>query len=284
MNSPTVKTVLLTVVAMFAFAANSVLCRQALAHTSIDPATFTLVRLVSGAIVLSLLAFAQGRRSVAGSWPAAIALLSYAAGFSFAYVSLPAATGALLLFGAVQATMISRGVMEGERLSPLQWGGLASALIGLTILLAPGVQAPDPLGALLMVAAGVAWGVYSLLGRGNADPLGTTAGNFVRATVIAVPLLAIMAHRSDAQGLLLAVLSGTLASGVGYAVWYAALPGLTATRAASVQLSVPIITALGGIALLSEPLSIRLLVASATVLGGIAMVVSGRAKSKLSSK
>lgn len=269
-------TVALTAFAMFAFAANSILCRLALAHTTIDPATFTLVRLVSGAVVLSLLAFSQGRRAVAGSWPAAMALLVYAAGFSFAYVSLPAATGALLLFGAVQATMIISGLVSGERLTVLQWSGLSLAVIGLTMLLAPGVTAPEPTGAMLMATAGIAWGIYSLLGRGGADPLATTAGNFGRAAALAIPLLVLMASRWDKAGLFLAAVSGAVASGIGYAVWYAALPGLTATRAASVQLSVPVITALSGVLLLSEPVSTRLLLTSMAVLSGIALVVWAR--------
>lgn len=272
----------MTAVAMVAFATNSVLCRLALAHTAIDPASFTLVRIASGAAMLWLLARLTRRgHGIAGSWRGASALLAYAVCFSFAYVSLAAGTGALLLFGAVQATMVVKGLLAGERLSAVQWAGLALALLGLVALVAPGVTAPEPVGAALMVAAGVAWGAYSLLGRSSAEaPLVATAGNFLRAAPLAVlpaAALALAGRASwDGAGLIYAVLSGALASGVGYALWYSALPGLTAARAASVQLSVPVITALGGVALLGETVSLRLALSSAAVLGGIALVVAGR--------
>jgi drug/metabolite transporter (DMT)-like permease len=270
---------LLTAVAMVAFATNSVLCRLALAQTAIDPAIFTVVRIVSGALTLWILCLSVGRgHRIGGSWRGALALLAYAACFSFAYVSLDAGTGALLLFAAVQATMILWGLWRGERLAAIQWSGLAAALAGLVVLLAPGITAPEPAGATLMVAAGIAWGIYSLLGRGSSDPLGATAGNFLRATPPAV-LLALATLGSagwDAAGLVYAVLSGALSSGLGYAVWYTALPGLTATRAASVQLSVPVIAALGGALLLAEPVTLRLALASAAVLGGIALVLRRR--------
>lgn len=275
------RTIVLTAVAMVAFAANSVFCRLALAHTAMDPAAFTLVRIGSGAMVLCTLALLSGRgHRIAGSWPAALALFVYAACFSFAYVSLAAATGALLLFGAVQATMIVRGLLAGERLNRAQWGGFTAALAGLLVLLLPGASAPAPVGAVLMVMAGIAWGAYSLLGRRFADPLGATAGNFLRALPMALVPAAVMALAGgaswDATGVIHAVLSGGLASGIGYALWYAALPGLNAARAASVQLSVPVITALGAVLLLGEPLSPRLVLASVAVLGGIALVVRGR--------
>lgn len=277
---------LLTLLAMLAFAANSILCRLALTQTAIDPAGFTLVRIASGAASLWLIARATGHaKSGAGSWRGAAALLAYAAAFSFAYLTMTAGTGALLLFGAVQATMILVGLYRGERLVPLQWGGLVLALGGLALLLAPGLSAPDPLGALLMVAAGAAWGVYSLLGRASRDPIATTAGNFLRAVPMAaaLALLAALAGpftggglRWDAGGLLYAVLSGALASGVGYAIWYAALPALTAARAASVQLSVPVITALAAVLALGERITPTLAVSSVAVLGGIALVIVGK--------
>lgn len=275
------RTIVLTAVAMVAFAANSVFCRLALAHTAMDPAAFTLVRIGSGAMVLCALALLSGRgHRIAGSWPAALALFIYAACFSFAYVSLAAATGALLLFGAVQATMIVRGLLTGERLTMVQWSGFAAALGGLVVLLLPGATAPVPVGAALMVMAGIAWGAYSLLGRRFADPLGATAGNFLRALPMALVPAVVMALAGgaswDATGVIHAVLSGGLASGIGYALWYAALPGLNAARAASVQLSVPVITASGAVLLLGEPLSLRLVLASVAVLGGIALVVRGR--------
>ncbi|SMF92254.1 Threonine/homoserine efflux transporter RhtA [Azospirillum oryzae] len=279
---------LLTLLAMLAFAANSILCRLALTQTAIDPAGFTLVRIASGAASLWLIARATGHaKAGAGSWRGAAALLAYAAAFSFAYLTMTAGTGALLLFGAVQATMILVGLYRGERLVPLQWGGLALALGGLALLLAPGLSAPDPLGAVLMVAAGAAWGVYSLLGRSSRDPIATTAGNFLRAAPMAAAL-ALMAAlvgplfgggvRWDSGGLVYAVLSGALASGVGYSIWYAALPALTAARAASVQLSVPVITALAAVLALGERITPVLALSSAAVLGGIALVIVGRAR------
>ncbi|WP_109047903.1 DMT family transporter [Azospirillum sp. TSA6c] len=279
---------LLTVLAMLAFAANSILCRLALTQTVIDPAGFTLVRIASGAASLWLIARATGHaKAGAGSWRGAAALLAYAAAFSFAYLTMTAGTGALLLFGAVQATMILVGLYRGERLVPLQWGGLALALGGLALLLAPGLSAPDPLGALLMVVAGAAWGIYSLLGRASCDPIATTAGNFLRAAPMAavLALLAALAGplsggglRWDQGGLVYAVLSGALASGVGYSIWYAALPALTAARAASVQLSVPVITALVAVLALGERITPVLAVSSVAVLGGIALVILGKSR------
>ena len=279
---------LLTVLAMLAFAANSILCRLALTQSAIDPAGFTLVRIASGAASLWLIARATGHaKAGAGSWRGAAALLAYAAAFSFAYLTMTAGTGALLLFGAVQATMILVGLHRGERLVPLQWSGLALALGGLALLLAPGLSAPDPLGALLMVVAGAAWGIYSLLGRASRDPIATTAGNFLRAAPMAavLALLAALAGplpggglRWDQGGLLYAVLSGALASGVGYSIWYAALPALTAARAASVQLSVPVITALVAVLALGERITPVLAVASVAVLGGIALVIVGKGR------
>ncbi|PGH58312.1 EamA family transporter [Azospirillum palustre] len=279
---------LLTLLAMLAFAANSILCRLALTQTAIDPAGFTLVRIASGAASLWLIARATGHaKAGAGSWRGAAALLAYAAAFSFAYLTMTAGTGALLLFGAVQATMILVGLYRGERLVPLQWGGLALALGGLALLLAPGLSAPDPLGALLMVGAGAAWGVYSLLGRASRYPIATTAGNFLRAAPMAA-VLALPAAlagplsggglRWDQGGLVYAVLSGALASGVGYSIWYAALPALTAARAASVQLSVPVITALVAVLALGERITPVLAVSSVAVLGGIALVILAKSR------
>jgi drug/metabolite transporter (DMT)-like permease len=275
------RTIALTAIAMLAFAANSILCRLALASSGADPAGFTLVRIVSGAAMMGAISAAvRGGRPTGGSWRAAFALFAYAAAFSFAYVSLPAGVGALLLFGAVQATMIVTRIIRGEHLTPGQWLGLALAMAGLAALIAPGVAAPPWVGAVLMLTAGVAWGAYSLLGRSNADPLGATAGNFLRAVPMALVLglLAIRAAHPLA-GLTYAVLSGAAASGIGYAIWYAALPGLSAAEGASVQLSVPVITALAGAALLAERITLRLGVASLAVLGGIALVIASRKSS-----
>lgn len=270
-------TVALTCAAMLAFAGNSLLCRLALLHTSIDPASFTTVRIASGALVLSLLVWAREKRAtVAGSWLSAFALFAYAAAFSFAYVSLTAGTGALLLFGAVQTTMVGYGLYAGERFSRIQLFGVALACGGLVYLLLPGLSAPPFAGAALMIAAGVAWGVYSLRGRGAGDPTQVTAGNFVRAVPFVLALSAITLTRSsaDAAGITYAVASGALTSGIGYAIWYTALRDLKATSAAMVQLSVPVIAALGGVAVLGEHLTLRLVVASIAVIGGIAIVVA----------
>ena len=270
------RTIALTVLAMIAFAGNSLLCRAALKHTSIDAASFTTIRLVSGAAMLWLLV--KMRRTTPGgkgNWLSALALFVYAAGFSFAYVSLPAATGALLLFGAVQATMIGHGIWAGERLRRLQLVGLMLAFGGIVGLLLPGLSAPPLYGSILMLGAGVAWGVYSLRGKGAGDPASVTAGNFLRAAPISVILSVLMLNGAswDIAGFWYAVSSGALASGIGYAIWYTVLPALKATSAATVQLSVPVIAALGGIMLLGEPISLRLVLASLAILGGIALVI-----------
>lgn len=273
------RTFSLTLFALAAFAGNSLLCRAALRDTGIDAASFTAVRIVAGAAALWVIVrLRHGTFDGGGSWASAGALFVYAAGFSFAYLSLTAATGALLLFGAVQVTMIGIGLMRGERLHPGQWIGVALAATGLLGLLLPGLSAPPLTGALLMIVAGVAWGVYSLRGRAGGDPTVVTAGNFLRACLPAAALaVALLPWATiDAPGVALALLSGALTSGIGYAIWYAALPGLSPTRAASVQLSVPVLTALAGVLLLAEPLSLRLLVASAAVLGGIALVIAVR--------
>lgn len=275
-RSPRTRVMAFTLLAMLAFAGNSLLCRAALKDTRIDPATFTGVRIITGALLLWLIVRVRGGAArAAGNWPSALALFAYAAGFSFAYVSLPAGTGALLLFGAVQASMIGYGIWAGERLKILQAIGLALALAGLAGLLLPGVSAPPLAGALLMLAAGVAWGIYSLRGRHGGEPVRTTAENFLRAVPFAVTLsLATLPWASlDVRGILYAIASGALASGIGYAIWYTALKGLRATQAASVQLSVPIIAAIGGVILLGEHLTLRLLIASIAILGGIALVI-----------
>jgi drug/metabolite transporter (DMT)-like permease len=276
-GAPTSQTLALTAVAMLAFAGNSLLCRLALQHSGIDPASFTSVRLTSGALVLWALVRWRGQRP-AGDWGSAAALFVYAAAFSYAYLSLSAGTGALLLFGAVQATMLGWGLWHGQRLGRGQTAGLVLAMGGLVALLLPGVTAPPADGALLMTAAGVAWGVYSLRGRGTGDPTAVTAGNFVRASALAVPLAlaALPWARADVAGLLWALCSGAVTSGLGYAIWYTALKGLHPTSSASVQLSVPVLTALGGVALLSEPLTLRLALCSLAILGGIAWVIAGQ--------
>lgn len=269
----------LTSLAMIAFAGNSLICRAALNHTRIDAASFTTVRLISGALMLGLIvSMRRGTPAGSGNWLSAFALFAYAAGFSFAYVSLPAATGALLLFGAVQVTMIGYGVWTGERLLKRQLVGLMLALAGVVVLLLPGLATPPLSGSVLMLGAGIAWGVYSLRGKGAGDPISVTAGNFLRAAPIAAALSLLMLNdtSADTAGFWYAVSSGALASGIGYAIWYTALPALKATHAATVQLSVPVIAALGGIIFLGEPITPRLLLASAAILGGIALVIQKR--------
>lgn len=273
------KVFILTALAMIAFAGNSLLCRLALKQRTIDAASFTLVRIVSGAICLFIIVqLRKGPSRKAGSWVSALALFSYAAMFSFAYFRLTAGTGALLLFGAVQATMITWALRKGERLRSLQIVGLALALSGLVTLVLPGLSAPPLDAACLMLGAGIAWGVYSLRGQGGGDPLHATGGNFLRA----VPMVALLGAvtwsslKFDGAGLACAIASGALASGVGYAIWYTALPSLKASGAASVQLSVPVLAALGGIVFLGEPMTPRLAFASIAVLGGITLVIVER--------
>lgn len=272
-----IRTITLTSLAMIAFAGNSLLCRAALQHTTIDAASFTTIRLISGALMLWLVVLLRRGKYTGGggSWLSAFALFAYAAGFSFAYVSLSVATGALLLFGAVQATMIGYGIWAGERLLKLQIVGLVLALVGLTALLLPGLSAPPLYGSVLMLGAGIAWGIYSLRGKGSGDPTTVTAGNFLSTVPIAVALSIITLNGSslDTAGFWYAVSSGALASGIGYAIWYTALPALKATNAATVQLSVPVIAALGGVVILGEPISLRLVLASVAILGGIALVI-----------
>jgi drug/metabolite transporter (DMT)-like permease len=267
--------------ALLAFAGNSLLCRLALRGGGIDAASFTALRLASGAAALWLLLALRRRPAAAtpgprGDWPSALALFAYAAAFSFAYLGLSAATGALLLFGAVQLTMLGRGFALGERLRAGQWLGLGLALAGLLVLLLPGLAAPPWPRAALMLAAGVAWGVYSLRGRGAGDPLAVTSGNFLRTVPMALALAAGAALAGpglavDVRGALAALASGALASGLGYALWYAALPSLRASSAGILQLSVPVLAALGGIVLLGEPVGWRFALAAALTLGGVAL-------------
>lgn len=266
---------LATLVAMLAFAANSLLCRLALRDTQIDPASFTAIRLLSGALMLWLLLRPWRRPVIGGSWRSALALFAYAAAFSFAYRWLPAGTGALILFGAVQLTMLGAAWRSGERIGTPRAIGILLAFAGLVGLSLPGIDAPPAAGAALMTIAGIAWGFYSLFGRGVADPLAATAGNFLRSIPLAIVLgLATLSMaRWDARGALLAIASGAFASGLGYAIWYVALRGLSRTQAASVQLSVPVIAAIGGIAFLGETASERLVLAGAATLGGIALAL-----------
>jgi drug/metabolite transporter (DMT)-like permease len=273
---PSVRIIGLTTVAMIAFAGNSLLARAALTHTRIDAASFTTIRLFSGAVMLWLVVrIRAGTRTGGGNWVSALALFSYAAGFSFAYVSMPAATGALVLFSAVQVTMIGHGFWMGERLRRMQLVGLLFASGGLVGLLLPGLSAPPLFGSILMLGAGVAWGTYSLRGKGAGDPTEVTAGNFLRALPLAAALSLLMLRGTslDNAGFWYAVSAGALASGIGYAIWYTAVPKLNATIAATVQLNVPVIAALGSVVFLGEPITLRLVLASIAILGGIALVI-----------
>jgi drug/metabolite transporter (DMT)-like permease len=274
------KLVVLTALTMVAFAANSWFCRLALSRTPVDPATFTFVRIASGAIVLAWIASrAAPRGGDRGNWLSAAALFAYAAAFSFAYRSLTAGTGALILFGAVQATMIAWDLRTGGKLRAMQLAGLGLALAGLVGLVLPGLAAPPLVGSVLMAVSGIAWGVYSLRGRGASDPIRVTAGNFMRAVPFAIVLgVAAMASATvDTIGLAYAVASGAITSGLGYAIWYSVLPSLKPTTAATVQLSVPVIAAIGGVAFMGETLTLRLVMASAAILGGIALVIRASA-------
>lgn len=277
---PGPKAIALTAAAMTAFAANSILCRLALSHGSIDPASFTLVRIGAGVATLWLiLAIRRKADRIAGTWRGAVTLFAYAAAFSWAYITLSASTGALLLFGAVQATMVATGLVRGETLTTWQWIGFVLALGGLAALLVPGASAPPVVGSLLMLAAGVAWGAYSLLGRGAADPLADTAGNFLRAlpmAALAFAVASMIGTHQGPDGLFYAALSGAIASGLGYTIWYAALPSLSPLQGASVQLSVPVLTALAGTVTLAEGVSVRLALTSVAILGGIALVIASR--------
>lgn len=275
------RVILLTLLAMIAFAANSVLCRMALGQNLIDAASFTAIRIIAGVITLLLLLATRGHKTkLAPNWGATAALFCYMIFFSFAYLSLTAGTGALLLFGAVQLTMLSFAVFSGERFSFLSCLGLCLAFAGLVYLVAPGVTSPDPFGAFLMAAAGIAWGVYSLIGKNAKSPLLITTANFlycIPLTIGASVLFIADAHLS-LTGVLLAIASGALASGLGYAIWYAALPKLATGHAATVQLSVPVIAAVGGVLLISEPITLRLLIATSLTIGGIWLVLTQRAR------
>jgi drug/metabolite transporter (DMT)-like permease len=276
-----VKTLLYTIFALVAFAMNSVLCRLALGAAAIDAASFSTIRLLSGACTLLLITvlFKGNVSSLGrGNWISPALLFLYAIAFSLAYINLSAGTGALILFGSVQATMLIAALRSGERPHPLEWVGLFLALIGLVYLVLPGLAAPQPVSSALMAMAGISWGFYSLRGRGTRDPLIDTTNNFVRALpfVFVVNLIMLRDVHISTKGFLFAVLSGAVASGVGYVVWYAALRELTATRAATVQLLVPVLAALGGVMLLSEEISMRLLLAAMMILGGVGLSLAGR--------
>jgi drug/metabolite transporter (DMT)-like permease len=275
-------TVSLTTAALVAFAANSVLCRLALGEDAIDPYAFTGIRLGSGALILSILAASRrpgrGRTSLRTGWISAIWLVLYAVPFSVAYTRLDAGTGALLLFGAVQLTMLGRELVLGRSPRRYEWVGLIGALAGVVYLVSPGLRAPDPVAAGLMVGAGVGWGSYTIAGKGVVNPVASTAANFRRAALFVVPVAAVArpVWAVSVPGAVLAVASGALASGLGYAVWYTALRHISVTRAALVQLAVPPLAAAGGVAFIGETITFRLFAASAVILGSIGVGILAR--------
>jgi drug/metabolite transporter (DMT)-like permease len=282
-----VRTAIFTALALVAFAGNSLLCRMALGPAAIDAASFSTIRIIAGALCLWLITLATRRGSVwtQGSWVSAAILFVYAIPFSYAYGLLTAGTGALILFGTVQVTMIGGALVEGERPRARQWVGLLVAIVGLIYLLLPGIAAPSPSGAALMAVAGVGWALYSIQGRGAADPVAQNGGNFLRTLpmLIVVSALAMKLQHIEARGAVLAAVSGAVTTGLGYAVWYSALRGLTATRAALVQLLVPVITVTGGVLLLREPISSRVVLSAVIVIGGIALALSASERTEIAS-
>ncbi|MEO0543625.1 MAG: DMT family transporter [Pseudomonadota bacterium] len=270
---------------MTAFAANSLLARLALADGAIDAGSYTLLRLISGAFVLFVLVSIPrktGLRQILrqGHWLSALSLFIYAAGFSYAYLALDTGMGALILFAMVQTTMVGWAIFKGDRPMALEWIGLITAFGAFFWLVSPGIQAPDPLGTALMAAAGVAWGVYSLRGRASTDPLATTAGNFALSVPAALLLLvfSIAEISTSGTGVLLAIMSGGLTSGLGYALWYRVLPHISSTQGAIVQLTVPVIAAAAGVVFISEPLTWKFMIASVLILGGVALAIVGKSR------
>lgn len=277
------RTILLTTIAMVAFAANSVLARLAFATAHAEPLSYTGIRLAAGAITLAILLLARRQSSrPAGSWAGAAALFGYAILFSIAYILLGAGTGALILFASVQFGILGWAIFRGDRPKALEWVGLILAFGGLVYLVSPGLVAPHPIGTALMIGAGLCWAAYTLIGRGSTTPLADTAGNFIRTLPVAIVLLAagLALQIPSPLAALYAILSGALASGVGYAVWYAVLPALTRTRAAIVQLTVPAIAAIGGILFIGEAPGLRLTLAGIAIIGGVALALTAAGRRK----
>lgn len=268
---------LITTLVMIAFAANSVLGRLGLIGTDIGAGSFALIRVISGAAVLLLICTLQSKR-VTGTWAGGIALLAYAAFFSYAYIALSAGMGAIILFALVQLTMLGWGLFQGERLSTLQWAGFVVAIAALVWLVSPSIEAPPLLATAAMAIAGMGWGAYSLLGRGVSDPTAATAGNFLRASALGLPILALAISFAPeplppTYGILIAVVSGAVTSGLGYVIWYSVVKQLSASRAGIAQLSVPAIAAIGGVLFLSEPITLRFALSTLAILGGVGLAV-----------
>ena len=270
----------MTAIALIAFASNSVLCRMALLDGSIDPASFTAIRVISGAVTLVILMALRGGRPMQTwpNWAAGVSLFVYMVFFSFAYIALGAGTGALVLFGFVQLTMISVAIALRDPFPPMAWLGFVMSIIGVAFLVRPGSEAPDLFSSFQMALAGMAWGAYSLIGKRSKNPLHDTAGNFIFCIPPVVFLVIIFwpEQNLNPAGLALAVTSGALASGCGYAVWYWCLPLLKTIQAAVLQLCVPVIAAVGGVIVLGEELTQRLGISSLLILGGIAIVMRSR--------
>lgn len=272
------KTILFTLLALIAFAANSVICRAALKDKLIDPGAFTVIRLVSGATVLLLLVYFRHYKKNAkrskGSWISAFMLFMYATAFSFAYVSIDTATGALIAFGAVQITMIAYALLKGYKMQGSEWFGMLLAFLGFVYLMLPGAQAPPLLGAIIMTISGIGWGMYSVLGKNSKNPLEDTAYNFLRSIPFLLFILYFLIHEQNysVQGILLALLSGIVTSGLGYTIWYMALRGLKTVQASVVQLFVPVLAGIGGFLFLNEIISIRLWISALLILGGILLL------------
>jgi drug/metabolite transporter (DMT)-like permease len=282
-KKPSIQVAVTASLAMIAFASNSIICRLALGDGTIDAGSFSIIRLLSGAAmlwVLSVIRKGKTKTDHSGSWISASMLFLYAFAFSFAYIELNAGTGTLILFGAVQLTMLLTGIVTGERPHPLQWLGLMFALGGMIYLVSPGLEAPSVKSSGLMAIAGIAWGIYSLRGRGNSNPAAVTTDNFIRSIpfVLITVVFVLPQLHITITGAMWAVISGAVTSGIGYVIWYAALRGLTATRAAIVQLSVPVLAAIGGVLLLSEVITPRLLISAILTLGGISLAIIGREK------
>jgi drug/metabolite transporter (DMT)-like permease len=281
MNQSLLKTSLLSVLALIAFAANSVICRLALGSGTIDVPSFTAIRLISGAVMLFIILSIKANKKEAtstGSWTAGLALFIYAITFSYAYLSLDTGTGALVLFGSVQITMILLSMIYGTRLQSSEWFGVVIAFIGFIYLILPSITTPSISGFMLMAVAGISWGVYTLKGRNSINALKDTSYNFLR-TIPFVALLVICNLKQlnySSEGIYLALLSGAITSGIGYTIWYIALGGLSSTQAAVIQLSVPVIAAIGGTIFVSEAITARLLISAVIVLGGILMVILGK--------
>ncbi|MEO9458053.1 MAG: DMT family transporter [Lentilitoribacter sp.] len=270
---------LLTTITMIAFGANSIFGRVALEGDAIDPSSYSFIRLLSGAIMLAILVGVSSgvsKKNLShGNIISALCLFAYAAAFSFSYVNIETGVGALILFACVQAVMIGWALYKGDRPSLFEWLGITVAFGAFIWLVSPGLEAPDPIAATLMAISGIAWGAYSLRGKSSSDPLKATAGNFLLSVPMGLVLLFITISSSQVTvfGVILAIASGAITSGMGYALWYKVLPQLTATRASIVQLTVPVVAGIGGLIFLSEPLTFRFVLASALILGGVAISI-----------